>query len=166
MHPAALPIEELRHDCQIERTRRGGPGGQHRNKVESAVVITHLPSGLHGEASERRSQHENLPIAWQRLRVQLALGIRQEVAIDAEPSSLWRGRIRGGKISVNPDHADFPTLLAEALDCLSVAAWDHAVAAHRLAISNSQFIKFLQLEPLALHQLNTHRAARGQHCLS
>ncbi|MCY2992774.1 MAG: peptide chain release factor-like protein [Planctomycetota bacterium] len=53
IHPAALAIDQLLRECQIVRTRRSGPGGQHRNKVETAVVITHLPSGVKGEASER-----------------------------------------------------------------------------------------------------------------
>ncbi|MCA9240852.1 MAG: peptide chain release factor-like protein, partial [Planctomycetales bacterium] len=44
-HPSAVPLEELERDCKIERLRRSGPGGQHRNKVETAVVITHQPTG-------------------------------------------------------------------------------------------------------------------------
>ncbi|MFN5707736.1 MAG: peptide chain release factor family protein, partial [Planctomycetota bacterium] len=58
-HPASLPEEKLLADCDVVRTRRGGPGGQHRNKVETAVVITHRPSGVSAEANERRSQAEN-----------------------------------------------------------------------------------------------------------
>ena len=76
MHPAALPWEELERQCDIKRTRGSGPGGQHRNKVETAIVITHRESGIRGEASERRSQAQNLAVAWNRLRVALALGVR------------------------------------------------------------------------------------------
>ena len=72
MHPAALPPDVLLNDCEIRRTRRGGPGGQHRNKVETAVVIKHRPTGAVGAASERRSQDLNRQAALQRLRVNLS----------------------------------------------------------------------------------------------
>ena len=58
-HPAALSPEELLHQCRARRTRRSGPGGQHRNKVETAGVLTHAPTGVQAEANERRSQAEN-----------------------------------------------------------------------------------------------------------
>jgi protein subunit release factor B len=77
MHPAALPLPDLQPLCDITRTRRSGPGGQHRNKVETAVVITHRPTGISAQASERRSQAENLAVAWKRLRVELAFGVRE-----------------------------------------------------------------------------------------
>ncbi|MFM7739570.1 MAG: peptide chain release factor family protein, partial [Planctomycetota bacterium] len=89
-HPAALPESELLAACELTRTRRGGPGGQHRNKVETAVVITHLPTGVSAEANERRSQAENRKVAIQRLRVHLALAIRDSVDTSQTPSDLWR----------------------------------------------------------------------------
>ena len=55
MHPARLPIDELLADCEERRLRRGGPGGQHRNKVETAVELTHRPTSVAAEANERRS---------------------------------------------------------------------------------------------------------------
>jgi hypothetical protein len=73
-----LPVEQLLKHCEMRRGRRRGPGGQHRNKVETAVVVTHLPTGVRGEASERRSQLENRQQAVFRLRVNLALEIRCE----------------------------------------------------------------------------------------
>ncbi|HTN76712.1 MAG TPA: peptide chain release factor-like protein [Pirellulaceae bacterium] len=166
MHPAALPVEILRRDCEIQRTRRGGPGGQHRNKVESAIVITHHPSGQFAEASERRSQSENLAVAWQRLRGVLACEVRELIDAEHEPSALWQGRVRSGKISVNPEHDDFPALLAEALDLLSVLNWELAAAAKLLGVSNSQLVKFLQLEPQAFRQLNAARKQQGLHPLT
>lgn len=165
MHPATLPLDELQRQCQIARTRRSGPGGQHRNKVETAVVITHQPSGIRGEASERRSQAQNQDVAWQRLRVQLALELRTDWPADRELSPLWRTRSKGGKLSVNPEHADFPALLAEALDRLVTLDFDVTLAAEQLGVSSSQLVKFLKLEPQALQQLNLARQQRGQHLL-
>src|SRR5687768_5621849 len=124
MHPAAQPVQELLAACDVVRTRRSGPGGQHRNKVETAVVVTHRPTRLHGQASERRSQDLNRQAAVQRLRVRLAIEIRSPIAHDALPSNLWRSRVKSRQLAVSTEHADYPALLAEALDCLAACDWD------------------------------------------
>ena len=69
VHPAAISPEVLLRQCVESRTRRSGPGGQHRNKVETAVVLRHEPTGVTAEASERRSQAENRIVALARLRL-------------------------------------------------------------------------------------------------
>ena len=160
MHPAALPPDVLLADCDVERTRRGGPGGQHRNKVETAVVVKHRPTGVRGAASERRSQDLNRQAAVQRLRVNLALQVRQSVEVGQTPSEAWRSRVRGRQIAVSVEHSEFPTVLAEALDCLAACDWDVAAAAEQLEISTSQLTKLLQREPEACVLLNRQRAAR------
>ena len=67
-HPASFSELRLLANCEIQQTRRGGPGGQHRNKVSTAIVIQHLPTGVTAEASERRSQMMNRHEALERLR--------------------------------------------------------------------------------------------------
>ncbi len=164
-HPAAIPVERLLAECQIRRGRRRGPGGQHRNKVETAIVITHQPTGVKGEATERRSQEQNRLAAVFRLRVKLALEVRTSRPLDATPSDLWRSRCHGRRISVNPEHEDFPTLLAEVLDVLATCEMDIRSAAEALAVTVSQLIKFLKNEPNALAQVNEHRRKLGLHPL-
>ncbi len=159
LHPAQLPIEQLLADCEFHRTRRSGPGGQHRNKVETAVVIEHLPTGVRAEANERRSQEQNRQVAIHRLRVKLAIEFR--AAAEPPVSSLWRSRSTGGKLSVNPEHGDFPALLAEALDVTANVDFELAAAAEQLGISSSQLVKFLKVEPAALTWVNRERQARG-----
>jgi hypothetical protein len=159
-HPAALPIDELLADCRVDRTRGSGPGGQHRNKTETAIVITHLPTGLRGEASERRSQGENLAQAKFRLRLELALAVRSAEGV-AEPSPLWRSRVAGERITVSASHDDFPAILAEALDVLASMDWSAPAAAERLGVSTSQLVKLLKQEPRALGRLNAEQAAKG-----
>ena len=159
-HPAQLPIDQLLKDCQIERTRRSGPGGQHRNKVETAIVILHLPSGLRAEANERRSQEQNRKAAVHRLRVQLALSIRQTPATSL--SELWQQRAKAKKITVSLQHEDFPALLAEALEFLAAADFSIPATAERLQLTSSQLIKFLKIDPSALALVNQQRQKSGQ----
>ncbi|HUL31297.1 MAG TPA: peptide chain release factor-like protein [Thermodesulfobacteriota bacterium] len=61
----------LRRQVAIETYRSRGPGGQRKNKVETAVRLTHLPSGITVVATEHRSQSENRKLAFERLRERL-----------------------------------------------------------------------------------------------
>ncbi len=54
-------------DFKFESMRASGPGGQHVNKVNSAIRVTHLPTGLTAMAQEERSQHMNKKLALTRL---------------------------------------------------------------------------------------------------
>lgn len=54
-------------DFRIDTFRTGGPGGQHQNKTESGVRITHIASGAVGVARDERSQMQNKRLAFQRL---------------------------------------------------------------------------------------------------
>lgn len=160
-HPACLSDEELLKSCTLGRLRTGGPGGQHRNKVETAVLITHEPTGLKAFASERRSQIENKQVAIKRLRHTLAVEVRVGAPPGEIGSALWRSRVKGGRISVNPEHRDYPALLAEALDVLASAGWDPKKAAQRLSVTATQLVRLVGDHPPALVKLNAERATRG-----
>ena len=168
-HPAALDPEALAGRCDFRTTRRGGPGGQNRNKVETAVVLTHRETGTSAQASERRTQGENRRMALLRLRVELALTIRRPVVDEPGhpyvPSALWRQRCRGGRIHVSPEHDDFPALLAEALDVLNKSGAEPRKAALILGCSPSQLIKFLKESPRAWALVNEDRRVAGRHPL-
>ncbi|MGO8748236.1 MAG: peptide chain release factor family protein [Thermoguttaceae bacterium] len=159
-HPASLSPETLWEACDVERLRRSGPGGQHRNKVETAVRVAHRPTGVRAEASERRSQAANRNVALARLRINLALEIRRAWPV-AGASLLWRSRCSGGRIGVSIRHADFPTLLAEALDAVQASCDDLGAAAALLGTTSSQLIRFLQKEPRAFSLLNDRRRQHG-----
>ena len=64
-------LKILKRQVTIETYRSRGPGGQRKNKVETAVRLKHLPSGLTVIAAERRSQTENRRLAFERLRKRL-----------------------------------------------------------------------------------------------
>ena len=62
----------LERDSRVEFVRGSGPGGQHRNKVETGVRLTHAPSGVVVVATSERSQHRNREQAFERLAAKLA----------------------------------------------------------------------------------------------
>ena len=167
-HPAQLSLDELLSECSTKQLRRGGPGGQHRNKVETAVSIEHLPTGLRSEASERRSQADNRRVAIQRLRLILAVEHRSQAPQESDaaaPSSRWKDRAVNGRIQVSTEHDDFPAILAELLDHLAACGYDVPASSQYFGVSSSQLIGLLRSHPPALAAVNAARALMGNHKL-
>ena len=69
--PWLLEDEALLAQCEVQAHRASGPGGQHRNKAETAVRLVHLPTGVRVEGKDERSRTQNLRIALGRLREKL-----------------------------------------------------------------------------------------------
>jgi len=70
-------LKRLLQDCDVETYRASGPGGQHRNKTESAVRMTHRPTGIVRVATEHRSQLRNRELALERVWKALELRKRK-----------------------------------------------------------------------------------------
>ena len=66
-----LDDDALLAQCDVQAHRASGPGGQHRNKAETAVRIVHRPTGVTVEGKDERSRSQNLRIALARLREKL-----------------------------------------------------------------------------------------------
>lgn len=162
-HPAALTLDELLPQCSEQHSRTGGPGGQRRNKVETAVQLTHTPTGIAASASERRSVHENRPVAIRRLRLALAIEVRANVPAGDIRSPMWRMRCQKGRIACSPTHWDYPAMLAEALDVIDASGFDMSRAAVRLECTPSQLLKLIREHPPVWAWLNRNRESRGQH---
>jgi peptide chain release factor 2 len=87
-------------DCRIDVYRASGAGGQHVNKTESAVRITHIPTGIVVACQSERSQHKNRATAWGMLRARIYEREleKREAAISADSASKteigWGHQIR------------------------------------------------------------------------
>jgi hypothetical protein len=141
-----LPDADLLRQCREERYKSSGPGGQHRNKVETAVRLHHDASGVTAQGEETRSQDENRRHALKRLREKIAFAVRSPFNLDAPdvPPEFAAQRGRSGSLAANTKNPNFPLVAATALDALAAAGNSYAAAAHALGVTTSQLRKFLQ----------------------
>ena len=91
--PYATDRESLEREVEVDVFRASGPGGQHVNRTESALRLTHPPSGVVVIAQDTRSQHRNRETAFERLRERLVrLNHVPKKRIATRPSASARKR--------------------------------------------------------------------------
>ena len=90
----ANEIELGPSDLRVDTYRASGAGGQHINKTDSAVRITHLPTGTVTSCQNERSQHQNRATAWKMLRAKMARV--EEERREAEEAKKYETQARTG----------------------------------------------------------------------
>lgn len=164
MHPALLDISALVGECQMSQVRASGPGGQHRNKVSTGIVLLHLPTGISGQATERRNQSQNREVALRRLRIKLAVQVRSEVP-HQNALSAYADRYGGVRLRISESNEEYPGLLACLMDEIAFSHGALESAALLLKTSPSQIVRLLRSEPEAIRRVNQWRMESGRAAL-
>jgi hypothetical protein len=164
MHPSRLELTAFESQCRFRFSRASGPGGQHRNKVETSVTAEHLPTGFHATASEARQQGENRSVAIHRLRCVLAVQVQDPDTLETtnEPSRLWRAYCKSKRVRIATTNEHFPAILAEVMGRLSAWDWDVSKTAEGLETTATQIVRLLSSYPPALEELNRNLIGLGR----
>ena len=155
----------LEAQCEVDRYRASGPGGQHRNKTESAVRLRHKLSGISAIGEDSRSQAENKIHAVRRLRAAIALGVREPVVIPAySPSARLTSLVAGGTAPLGAKTrltGDYWAAIAELLDLLVAGELEIGATAQRLGITTGAMSKLLLHDDQVARAVNDLRRGRG-----
>jgi hypothetical protein len=144
--------DALLAQCRQDIYKASGPGGQHRNKVSSAVRLRHEPTDISATANDSRSQHDNRRLAIKRLRMNLAVRLRGP-APGVDLPEIVRDCIHhrkgapadGSKVLTlgRKDHR-FWTVAAVVLDILQAHEGALSDSADHLGISTGSLTRFLK----------------------
>lgn len=160
-----LSDEQLLRQCAVDTYRASGPGGQKRNKTDSAVRLRHLPSGLQAIAEESRSQFQNKQRALKRLRQRLYLVLREPFPPpDAASLELLR-QIPQHRLRLGQRDARYWPTIGLVLDALAAHQAQLAPTAEALGVSTGQLVRFLADDDQVWQQANRLRRQFGLHPL-
>jgi RF-1 domain len=148
---------KLLAECEVDTYRASGPGGQKRNKTESAVRLRHKPSGLSVIAEESRSQSENRGRALRRLRKELALRLR-EPAGEGVPEAVRVCIDANGRLKVGQRDGRYIRAVAAVLDLLEASGGAVSDAADRLGVTTGNLSAFLTDDDDVMVEANRIRA--------
>ena len=150
--------------CEVDRYRASGPGGQHRNKTESAVRLRHKLTGVTAIGEDSRSQAENKMHAVRRLRAAIALDVREPVFIDSyAPSRRLAAFVAAGTAPLGAKTrltGEYWAAIGELLDLLVAGNLEIGATAQRLGISTGALSKLLLHDDQVGRAVNDLRRAK------
>lgn len=155
--------DRLLAECTVETYRASGPGGQHRNKRDSAVRLTHEPTGVSATATERRSQHENRRVAVRRLRKAIAMRVRAPADATVPAAGPLADALADARWPrVSQKSGTYLLAAAQVLDRLEAGEGKVSDAAAALGVSTASLVKFLSLDTDLWTEANRIRRRFGQ----
>ena len=171
----ALDDAKLLRQCDVDTYKSSGPGGQHRNKVSSAVRLRHHPTAIIVHGDQSRSQHENKRLALGRLRMSIACQLRRPLPAPADGPPEYVAECtftaRGGgpgerRLQIGRKDRRFWHIAAYLLDAMEAYEGRLADAAAHLGINTSNLAGVLQSERHLLAAAQTIRKKHGHKPLS
>ena len=163
--------DALLANCDVHTYKASGPGGQHRNKVSSAVRLKHRPTGVMAHGDDSRSQHENKRLALKRLRMNLAIQLRNPVGQGPYAPSptlaecIFTPKKAGprdpNRLEIGRKDHRFWTVAGELLDLLDSREGRLSDVAAELGITTSNFIRTLKADRHLLAAAQQVRQAHG-----
>jgi len=157
-HFLGLSDAALLRQCEVDTMRGTGPGGQKRNKTESAVRLRHQASGLSVRSDETRSQHQNRARALAQLRERIALALRRELDLaDFRPPEPLR-QLAGGTLGRRSP--GYLPAVAALLDLFVAAGCSVSDTARHLGLSTSAASRLLLADDALARTVNTLRTER------
>ena len=123
---------DLINQCQCDRFRGSGPGGQHRNTSDTAVRLRLKGTKISAYATGSRSQHRNKREAVRKLRLAIAFSLREEAL------SFWNTPWNMGK-----NDRRYPQFIAHILDALALSDYRVGDTAKNLQISTGKLTRIL-----------------------
>ncbi|CAL9098340.1 unnamed protein product [Musa textilis] len=166
-----LSDDQLMAQCDMDTFKASGPGGQHRNKRESAVRISHRPTGIVAQAVEERSQHKNRAMALTRLRTLLALKVRKAIDLDGytPPSELLqilpaKSTIRGKDVGpqIGPNNPKFALGMQALLDLIFAVEGSVSETAKLLGLSTGALSRLILSDDSLRVTVNELRTSKMQ----
>ena len=162
----------LLKDCRVDTYKSSGPGGQRKNKVETAVRLVHEPSGISAQGQQTRSQGRNKTLALRNLRMHIACACRQPQDLDqlAVPDEIAECFQRPR--SPSPQHVKlrlslpsgnryFWPVAAFVLDVFDAAEGQLSTASGALGISTANLSAFIRTHRHLLAAAQAIRKAHG-----
>lgn len=165
-----LTDDELMRQCEMDTFKASGPGGQHRNKRESAVRLKHLPTGIIAQAVEDRSQHMNRASALKRLRALLAIRVRNSLDIDSYTPPLellqilpLKSTIRGSDCGpqIGPKNPKFILGMQALLDLIFAVDGSISEAGKLLGLSTGALSRLILSDDSLRMAVNDLRNSKG-----
>ncbi|CBI16955.3 hypothetical protein AAG906_000431 [Vitis piasezkii] len=165
-----LSDEQLMKQCEMSTFKSSGPGGQHRNKRESAVRLKHLPTGIIAQAVEDRSQHKNRASALARLRTLLALKVRNSIDLDTYSPPLELLQILPAKSTIRtsdcgpqigPNNPKFALGMLALLDLIFAVEGSISDAAKLMGLSTGALSRLVLSDDSLRMAVNELRTSKG-----
>ncbi len=154
-----LSEDALLAQCRWDTFRSGGPGGQKRQKTSNGVRLVHLPTGIAATATESRSLAENKLHAVRRLRLKIAIELREPIdLLSFEPPTWFETIRRNNRIEASHRHPLYTAAAGLVLDLLEALHGNPSHVATNLGVSTTAVIRLLEKEPALWTAANAIRA--------